>query len=65
MFCGDYTMLTAAQEAHPIWMDTRGVDVFVCPGSSTGPGNPPTLCSGVESNGQTANDQTSSPTQSD
>jgi len=37
----------------------------VCPGSSTDPGTPLTLCSGVESNGQTANDQTSSPTQSD
>ena len=57
LFYGDYTMLTATQEVHPVWMDTRGVDVFVCPGSSTGPGNPPTLCSGVESNGQTANDQ--------
>lgn len=56
-FYGDYTMLTATSEVHPIWMDTRGVDVFVCPGTSTGPGNPPQLCSGIETNGQTANDQ--------
>jgi hypothetical protein len=56
-FYGDYAGLTATTEVHPIWMDTRGLDVFVCPGTSTGPGNPPRLCSGVETNGQTANDQ--------
>jgi hypothetical protein len=57
LFYGDYMTLTATQEVHPIWMDTRGVDVFICPGTSTGPGNPPQLCSGIEPNGQTANDQ--------
>jgi hypothetical protein len=57
LFYGDYTMLTATREVHPVWMDTRGADVFICPGTSTGPGNPPQLCSGTESNGQIANDQ--------
>jgi hypothetical protein len=56
-FYGDYTGLTATDEAHPVWMDTRSPDVFICPGTATGPGNPPRLCSGVEPNGQLANDQ--------
>jgi hypothetical protein len=56
-FYGDYTGLTAVDDIHPIWSDTRNVDLFVCPKSATGPGNPPKLCTGTEANGQTANDQ--------
>jgi hypothetical protein len=57
LFFGDYITLTATHEAHPVWMDTRNPDVFLCPGTSSGPGNPPRLCGAVESNGQLANDQ--------
>ena len=57
-FWGDYTGLTVTSEkAHPVWSDTRAVDVFVCPGSATGPGNPPRLCTAIEPNGLQANDQ--------
>jgi hypothetical protein len=56
-FWGDYTGMDAQSLAYPIWSDTRPLDLFLCPGSATGPGNPPQLCSGVESNGVTANDQ--------
>jgi hypothetical protein len=56
-FWGDYTGLAAVDEAHPVWSDTRSVDVFTCPNSATGPGNPPRLCTGVETNGLTADDE--------
>jgi hypothetical protein len=56
-FWGDYTGLAAVDEAHPIWSDTRSLDLFTCPDSATGPGNPPRLCTGVEDNGLTANDE--------
>ena len=57
-FWGDYTGLTAAAGvAYPIWSDTRPVDLFLCPGTSTGPGNPPKVCTGAEPNGLTANDE--------
>jgi hypothetical protein len=36
---GDYSGLAAADNAHPLWTDTRNPDLFVC--SPTGP---PTLC---------------------
>jgi hypothetical protein len=52
VFFGDYTGLTAATNAFPIWMDTRDKDLFLCPGS-----NPPALCTMKEPNGLTANDQ--------
>jgi hypothetical protein len=55
-FFGDYTGLAAVDKAHPIWMDTRAKDLFVCPGTAT-PGNPPALCGATEPNGQEANDQ--------
>ena len=58
VFWGDYTGLAAVDVvAHPIWSDTRPVDVFLCPGTATGPGSPPALCSGTEGNGIVANDQ--------
>ncbi len=57
-FYGDYTGLTVTNErAHPVWSDTRAVDVFLCPDSVTGPGNPPRLCTATEPNGLRANDQ--------
>jgi hypothetical protein len=56
-FYGDYIWLaTAGNSALPIWSDTRDVDLFLCPGSGT-PGNPPTLCTGVENTGVQANDE--------
>jgi hypothetical protein len=45
------------EQAHPVWSDTRAVDVFVCPGTATGPGNRPQLCTATEPNGLTANDE--------
>jgi hypothetical protein len=56
-FYGDYTGLTAVDDIHPIWSDTRNVDLFICPTSATAPGNPPALCTGTEPNGLQANDQ--------
>jgi hypothetical protein len=55
-FYGDYTGLTAVTDIHPIWSDTRNIDLFVCPGTAT-PGNPPKLCTATEPNGLQANDQ--------
>jgi hypothetical protein len=55
LFFGDYTGLAAQNQAIPIWMDTRPVDLFVCPG-----GGAPSLCQGTEGppqDGLTANDQ--------
>ncbi|WP_139230021.1 sialidase family protein [Nocardioides terrae] len=57
-FYGDYTGLTVTnEEAHPVWSDTRAVDVFLCPDSATGAGDPPRLCTATETNGLHANDQ--------
>jgi hypothetical protein len=57
-FWGDYTGLSAVDSvAHPLWSDTRNPDIFLCPGTATGPGNPPKLCSGTENNGIVANDE--------
>ncbi len=56
-FYGDYTGLAAsATAAFPLWMDTRNLDLFLCP--STGvPGAPPQICKGTATNAQFANDQ--------
>jgi len=57
-FYGDYTGLTAHNEAHPFWSDTRSPDLFQCIDAATGnPSTPPTLCTGKEPNGLTANDE--------
>lgn len=56
LFFGDYTGLTAFTEAHPLWMDTRNQDLFLCPGTGV-PGVPPALCTATEPNGLVANDQ--------
>ncbi len=60
-FYGDYVWLSASQDkAYPIWSDTRFQDLFLCPGTATGPGNPPALCGATEPNGEQANDQETS-----
>jgi hypothetical protein len=57
VFWGDYGALaTAGDTALPLWSDTRGVDLFVCPGTAV-PGKPPALCTGSASNAARANDQ--------
>jgi hypothetical protein len=56
LFFGDYSGLTAEFGAHPLWMDTRDPDAFVCPGTGA-PGVPPALCEETEPNGLLANDQ--------
>jgi hypothetical protein len=55
-FFGDYSGLSAQSGAHPLWMDTRNPDLFVCPGTAV-PGVPPALCLATEPNGLLANDQ--------
>jgi hypothetical protein len=59
-FFGDYTGLDVSDQAHPLWMDTRDPDLFLCPGTGT-PGTPPETCQGVEGGGPqqglTANDE--------
>lgn len=57
VFFGDYSGLAAVSGAHPLWMDTRTPDAFLCPGTAA-PGVPPAVCSGAEPNGLLANDQT-------
>jgi hypothetical protein len=56
LFFGDYTGLSAVSGAHPLWMDTRNPDAFLCPGTAA-PGVPPALCTGTEPSGILANDQ--------
>ena len=52
VFFGDYSGLAVANTAMPLWMDTRSLDLFVCPASG-----PPTVCTATEPNGRVANDQ--------
>jgi hypothetical protein len=56
LFFGDYTGLSAVSGAHPLWMDTRNPDAFLCPGTAA-PGVPPAVCTAAEPNGLIANDQ--------
>ncbi|HEV7214373.1 MAG TPA: hypothetical protein VGP33_04545, partial [Chloroflexota bacterium] len=56
LFYGDYTGLTAVTDAHPLWMDTRNPELFLCPGTGT-PGTPPATCEASASNASVANDQ--------
>ena len=54
-FWGDYTGLTAVDNAYPFWSDTRDPDLFAC----TNAGNvtlPPSVCGGTTL-GTTLNDQ--------
>jgi hypothetical protein len=55
VFWGDYTGLAALDRAYPLWSDTRGKDLFVCPGTAV-PGTPPRLC-GLQDPQGPANDQ--------
>lgn len=56
VFFGDYSGITAQSGAHPLWMDTRNLDAFLCPGTGV-PGVPPSICGGTEPSGIVANDQ--------
>jgi hypothetical protein len=57
VFFGDYTGLTVVgNSAHPLWMDTRSPDLFLCPGTGV-PGVPPVLCTLTVPSGIVANDQ--------
>jgi hypothetical protein len=56
LFFGDYTGITAVQDAIPIWMDSRPADLFLCP--KTGKkGVPPSVCTGSAPNASLANDE--------
>ena len=57
VFWGDYGSLALAGEtAIDVWSDTRGVDLFLCPGTGA-PGVAPALCTGSAANAALANDQ--------
>lgn len=56
VFYGDYSGLSALGDAHPIWMDTRDLDLALCPGTGV-PGVPPAVCTFTEPSGLPANDQ--------
>jgi hypothetical protein len=58
LFFGDYTGLTAVDNAHRLGlgMDTRDHRLFHCPGTAT-PTAPRGVCTGTAPNGSTANDQ--------
>ena len=47
LFFGDYSGLAASDQAHPLWMDTRDPDAFLCPGTGT-TGTPPTACGATQ-----------------
>ena len=51
VFFGDYTGLAVSNQANPLWMDTRDVDLFDCPTTV------PAVCTGTEPNGRQANDE--------
>ncbi|TME20970.1 MAG: hypothetical protein E6I68_12045 [Chloroflexi bacterium] len=55
-FWGDYTGLAAADNAFPIWSDTRDLDLFVCVDSAGNATLPPSVCGGTTL-GTTLNDQ--------
>lgn len=57
LFWGDYTGLTAVHRAHPIWSDTRDLDVFVCQDASGKVILPPSVCVARATNASLANDQ--------
>ena len=54
-FWGDYGGLSALDQAHPVWSDTRNVELFVCP--TTAPGSAPSTCTTTLASGLLANDQ--------
>lgn len=56
-FVGDYSGLSAGDEAHPIWTDTRDPDLFVCRDSAGNVTQPPRRCTTSAPNAKLANDQ--------
>lgn len=57
LFFGDYTGISAVNNAHPVWMDTRSPDLALCPGTGV-TGVPPKVCTFTSApNGPVANDQ--------
>jgi hypothetical protein len=56
LFFGDYAGLAAGDDLHPIWMDTRDAQLFLCPGTGL-PLVPPQVCTSAAANGIMANDQ--------
>jgi len=56
-FFGDYSGLSAGDTAHPVWMDTRDPDLFVCRDSAGNVTLPPSRCTASAPNAQVANDQ--------
>ena len=55
-FWGDYTGLTASDNAYPFWSDTRDPDLFVCADASGNVTLPPSVCGGTTL-GATLNDE--------
>ena len=49
-FFGDYSGLSADEAAHPVWSDTRDVELFAC-------GEPPAICTMAGTNAAVQNDQ--------
>jgi hypothetical protein len=57
LFYGDYSGLSVGgNTGHPLWMDTRNADLFLCPGTAT-TGVPPAICADTEPSGIEANAQ--------
>lgn len=57
-FYGDYSGLSAVDDALPLWMDTRNPELFVCMNSAGQETMPPSVCTGKYSDtGLVANDQ--------
>ena len=56
VFAGDYEGLTAVSGVHPIWTDSRDVDLFLCPGTGA-PGIPPSTCTASSPIAPVANDE--------
>ncbi|HEV7806201.1 MAG TPA: sialidase family protein [Solirubrobacteraceae bacterium] len=56
-FFGDYSALSADRLAHPVWMDTRDVALFVCQDADGTVKLPPTLCTQTAANADVANEQ--------
>jgi hypothetical protein len=56
-FFGDYSALTADDVAHPMWMDTRDVELFACRDSAGNVTLPPEVCTAGATNAAVANEQ--------
>jgi hypothetical protein len=57
LFWGDYTGLSAADVAHPIWSDTRDPELFACRNDAGDVTTPPKVCTGPATNAERANDE--------